>query len=159
MTLAIVPLTPLEPAQKQVFRLRALGFWALVAAAAAIGDYWFADALPMRGVMAVPVLLVVLWRVLWSPQRRWKSWGYAFTGSELHVAHGYWIETYTIVPVSRVQHIDVVQGPLERLFALHTLVLHTAGSDANLVALPGLDRVTADAIRDAIRERIGNRDA
>lgn len=159
MTLAIVPLTPLEPAQKQVFRLRALAFWAVATIAATVAEVWFADLLPQRGVVAGPVALVALWRVLWVPHRRWQRWGYAFTGAELHVAHGYWIETYTIVPIVRVQHIDVVQGPLERLFSVCTLVLHTAGSDANMVALPGLNRETADEIRDAIRERIGSREA
>lgn len=159
MTLAILPLTPIEPAQKHVFRLRALGFWAAVSAAAIAGEYWFAELIPWHGMVAGPIGLVALWRVLWVPHRRWQRWGYAFTGSELHVVHGYWVETYTIVPIQRVQHLDVVQGPLERLFSLCTLVLHTAGSDANMVELPGLKRETADALRDAIRERIGSGDA
>ncbi|MEW6073419.1 MAG: PH domain-containing protein [Planctomycetota bacterium] len=49
---------------------------------------------------------------------------------------------------SRVQHTDVVQGPLLRRFDLATLVIHTAGTENASIELPGLAYETALAMRD-----------
>ena len=53
-----------------------------------------------------------------------------------------------IVPKSRVQHTDVSQGPLQRRYALGTLVVYTAGTDHAKVGLPGLSHARAMRIRD-----------
>lgn len=52
------------------------------------------------------------------------------------------------VPKSRVQHTDVSQGPLQRKYALGTLVVYTAGTDHAKVELPGLSHSRAMRIRD-----------
>ncbi|HEU4893439.1 MAG TPA: PH domain-containing protein [Vicinamibacterales bacterium] len=58
-----------------------------------------------------------------------------------------WRRTIT-VPKSRVQHTDVSQGPLQRTYALGTLVVYTAGTDHAKVELPGLSYARAVRIRD-----------
>jgi uncharacterized protein len=52
------------------------------------------------------------------------------------------------VPKSRVQHTDVSQGPLQRRYALGTLIVYTAGTDHAKVELPGLSHARAMRIRD-----------
>jgi hypothetical protein len=59
----------------------------------------------------------------------------------------FWRRTI-IVPKSRVQHTDVSQGPLQRRYALGTLVVYTAGTDHAKVELPGLSYARAMRIRD-----------
>ena len=49
---------------------------------------------------------------------------------------------------SRVQHIDLQRGPVERRFGLSTLVIHTAGTRHNAVSTSGLDADDAEALRD-----------
>jgi uncharacterized protein len=73
---------------------------------------------------------------------------------ELHIAQGVWTRIETVVPLARVQHIDVSQGPIERGFGVCRLVLHTAGTMNSRVVLPGLARATAERMRDEIRARI-----
>lgn len=157
MTLAIIPLLPLEPAYVKVLRLRA-GIRAALLMVLAIGAETLAWLLeqPLYGIVVGPALLLALWMLVLAPPRRWKHMGYAYTGRELHVAAGYIFRSHTIVPVSRVQHIDIVQGPIERHFELATLVLNTAGTDASAVLLPGIQRDTAEQIRDSIRAQIGS---
>lgn len=155
MTLAIVPLLPLAPRQRVVMRIRAIRT-ALILLAAAGAAEWYVPDLPAHGLFLTPAALLALWIAGFAPGRRWRRWGYAFTGTELHVAHGLWTQVHTIVPVLRVQHIDVQQGVLERLFGVATLVLHTAGTNASVVVLPGITRADAEDIRDAIRTRIGS---
>ncbi|MCH4892538.1 PH domain-containing protein [Sphingomonas sp. SFZ2018-12] len=155
--LAPIALQPLEPGQLGVMRVDA-ALKSIVAIAGAIGiEVALADRLPVSGLVAVPVLVLAIWSILFSTRRRWSRWGYAFTGGELHVASGWLFRSHTIVPVSRVQHIDVSQGPVERHYAVASLSLYTAGSESNVVHLPGIARDTADAIRDTIREAIAAR--
>jgi membrane protein YdbS with pleckstrin-like domain len=157
MTLAIVPLTALEAGYVHVLRVRA-GIRSALLLAVAVGAETAAwlHGNPLYGLIAAPAALLASWMVLIAPPRRWKHMGYAYTGRELHVAAGYLFRSLTIVPVSRVQHIDIVQGPIERHFGLATLILNTAGSDASAVLLPGIARTTAEDIRDSIRVQIGS---
>ena len=60
----------------------------------------------------------------------------------------------TRIPLSRVQHLDLRRGPLERRAGLATLIVHTAGTHNSVVTLPGLSPERAVAIRDAIRAEI-----
>lgn len=156
MNLTIVPLQPLERGQLNVLRARGAVMALGLIVPAIIAEVALAGSLPVRGALASAALLVGIWLAVLSPPRRWRHWGYAFTGRELHVAHGWWTQMHTIVPVARVQHIDVAQGPLERSFGVARLMLHTAGTDQTVVTLPGVTRATAEEIRDTIRERIGS---
>ena len=158
MSLSPVPLTPIERGYLHVMRIRRARFPGLLLIAALVAD--FADLITLpdwlpQGSFIVVAVLYALWRVGISPAREWRRWGYHYSGRELHVGQGWLVRYHTIVPVSRVQHIDVAQSMVERWFDVATLVLHTAGSEASAVALPGILVETAEEIRDDIRARIG----
>ncbi|RYY23762.1 MAG: hypothetical protein EOP62_19060 [Sphingomonadales bacterium] len=162
MTLAIVPLLPLDRGYLHAMQVRALLTGVALVLAAFLVEWllaegllvaWVIGDLPARGLVVGPAALIAIWMAGFAPGRRWRRWGYAFTGTEVHVAQGWLVELHTIVPVSRVQHIDVGQGPLERAFGLCHIELYTA---ASLLRLPGISRETAEEIRDAIRLRIGS---
>jgi membrane protein YdbS with pleckstrin-like domain len=156
MSLTIVPLHPIERGQLNVMRAQGAVMALGLIVPAIIAEVALADRLPMHGAIAGAAFLIGIWLTVIAPPRRWRHWGYAFTGRELHVAHGWWTRMHTIVPVIRVQHIDVAQGPFERTFGVARLMLHTAGTDQTVVTLPGITRAKAEEIRDAIRERIGS---
>lgn len=105
-------------------------------------------------ILPIAVLLFAIYFVLIAPSRRHRALTYALDHEELHIARGLWTKVETLVPLVRVQHIDVSQGPLERTFGISRLVLHTAGTLNSLVTLPGLSRESAEAMRDEIRARI-----
>ncbi|MDQ3040254.1 MAG: PH domain-containing protein, partial [Pseudomonadota bacterium] len=60
----------------------------------------------------------------------------------------------TRVPASRVQHVDLRHGPLERRFNLATLVLHTAAAQLNGITVRGLDQADAQHLRDALARQL-----
>lgn len=155
MLLPDIPLQPLERGQLHVMRLAGAITTAIVTAGAALTSWGVSHALEWLPLWAAPlaVLLLGLWSIALAP-KRWARWGWAWTGKELHVASGWLTRVHTIVPASRVQHIDVTQGPVERMFGVATLVLHTAGTANSEVDLPGISRDTAESIRDAIREHL-----
>ncbi len=63
-------------------------------------------------------------------------------------------QTDTRVPISRVQHLDLKRGPLERASQLATLVIHTAGTRMAAVSVSGLDDGDAEALRDRLARQL-----
>jgi uncharacterized protein len=147
--------TSLEPGQLTLMRVRAAIAAVLLLLAVAVADHVVhREAGLPRGVVALPALLPLLYLAFVSPGRRYRAWGYRMDADELQLRHGVWTQVHTVVPLERVQHIDISQGPLERGFAVCRLVVHTAGTMHSRVVLPGLARATAERMRDEIRARI-----
>ena len=148
-------MTPLERGQLRLMQVHSVAAALVVLAAAALAEYILHEEVGLpRGVILLPLLVPILYLVLLSPGRRYRAWGYAIDAEEMQVRHGVWVQTQTLVPLDRVQHIDISQGPLERSFGVCRLIVHTAGTLHSQVVLPGLARPTAERIRDDIRARI-----
>lgn len=148
-------LTPLHPPQKSLIRIRmiirslvllALGLVAEIALSVQLGT--------SPGLVLVPVALLALLQVVVLPGRIYRRWGYDMGDEQLRVLRGFLWRTDTIVPFNRIQHIDVAQGPLQRLFGLSTLIVHTAGTHNSIVALPGLATADAEDMRETIKSHI-----
>jgi membrane protein YdbS with pleckstrin-like domain len=155
MTDSAITWTPLESGQLKAMRISAAVTAAILLVLAVGLDVGLAlEANTPFGLIAAPVAALLLYYVLVTPGRRFKRWGYAKTEDELHVAHGVLVHTETSVAFHRVQHIDVAQGPIERMCGVWELVLNTAGTLNSRIRLPGLSRATAEALRDEIRLRI-----
>jgi uncharacterized protein len=148
-------MTGLERGQLSLMRVYALIAAILILLAAGLGEYILHQEVGLpRGALTLPVLLPIAYLVLLSPPRRYRAWGYAMDAAELQVRYGVWTQVHTVVPLDRIQHIDISQGPLERLFGVCRLVVHTAGTLHSQVVLPGLARATAERMRDEIRALI-----
>ncbi len=157
MAFETVPLQPLERGYLKVLRIRSAIGWLVIAAIAAVADSFLQFRSGITpGVVAGPVIVLGILSIVFLVPGRWRRWGYAFTDRELHVAYGWLTRVHTVVPVARVQHIDVSQGPIERSAGVATLSLHTAGTENSLVVLPGISRQRAEEMRDAIRARISD---
>ena len=148
-------MTPLETGQIWVLRIHAAAIALVLLAAAGIGETFLRDRFGSPyGVLVLPLLLPLAWLVLLAPRRRWRAWAYARSERDLQLRHGVWTRVHTLVPLDRVQHIDISQGPIERGCGVCRLVLHTAGTLHSRVVLPGLSRATAETMRDEIRAQI-----
>ena len=136
-------------------RVRALAASLLLLAAGVVAEIVLHDETELpRGLVLLPALLVSAYLVLLAPGRRFRAWGYEMDAQELHVGHGVWTQVRTVVPLGRIEHLDISQGPLERGFSVCRLILHTAGTQHSQVTVPGLSRETAERMRDEIRARI-----
>ena len=148
-------MSPLSPSQNKVLRARGIVLAAALVAAAVLaeGILAVAEAAPM-GIIVATAALIGLLLIFVLPERRYRAWSYGVTADELHVQNGIWLRTLTIVPFGRVQHIDVSQGPFERRYGVGALTLHTAGTRASAVVLPGLALEDAERLRDEIRAQV-----
>jgi hypothetical protein len=146
---------PLRPEYLKVIRIRALILAAAATVIAGLLDLGPIRELPVaQGVAPGLVALLGLALALVMPRRRYRAWGYRLDEDELFIRAGLMVRYRTVVPFSRVQHIDVSQGPIERRYRLGRLTLHTAGTRTAAVWVPGLDYAEAERIRDLIRGRI-----
>jgi len=103
-----------------------------------------AVALPLA--LAVLVLLPALGA--WAGARRYAWTRWRLDGDGYALRRGRLWRRETFVPRSRVQHLDIRHGPIERRFGLSTLVIHTAGTRDNAVVTSGLDAGEAERLRD-----------
>ncbi|MFY9345674.1 MAG: PH domain-containing protein [Planctomycetota bacterium] len=93
---------------------------------------------------------------LLTPPLAYARWRYGFLGDLLLMRYGILFVEERAVPVRRMQHVDLVRGPLERLFGLATLVVFTAGNEGSAFRVPGLAVATAKELRDRIVEARGD---
>lgn len=148
-------MTPLDKGQLWVMRVQGAVAAVLLLLAGGIAEAVLRDRFGIsRGTVTLPLLLPVVYLTLLAPGRRFRAWGYAIDADELQVRHGVWTEVHTIVPLDRIQHLDLSQGPVERAFGVCRLILHTAGTLHSQITVPGLTRPAAEKMRDDIRLRI-----
>lgn len=95
-------------------------------------------------------LLLRLWLLTWLPRRSYQAWGYRMDDKVLETRHGIWFKVITLLPLSRLQHVDLERGPLERSFGLASLLLHTAGTQNASISIPGLNADKAARLRDQL---------
>ncbi len=96
--------------------------------------------------------LAALWMLsismtLWVARKRYRHTYWKLDADGFSVRRGRLWQWETRVPTSRVQHLDIKRGPLERAHRLASLVLHTAGTRLNAVSVSGLDDVDAEGLR------------
>ncbi|HEY6662741.1 MAG TPA: PH domain-containing protein [Sphingomicrobium sp.] len=143
-----------EPGYKNVLRFRLGLTWLFVAAVAMILDYSLLEQLGFGRILPVVVVIAAAAIVAIAPQRIYRRLRYRLTGQVLQVLRGWLFHTDTVVPLVRVQHLDVTRGPFDKMFGTASLVIHTAGTHNSIVALPGLSPDRAAEMRDVIREHV-----
>jgi uncharacterized protein len=148
-------LLPVEPSYVHVLRIG----WAIPLVLLLIGALVldFAVLIPETGfggiVTAVAATLLLLALFVTAPRQHARM-AYAMGSDYLRGVKGFLFYRDTVVPFVRVQHIDVGQGPFERMFGLVRVEVHTAGTHNSIVTLPGLKRADAEAMRETIRQYI-----
>jgi uncharacterized protein len=98
----------------------------------------------------VPVLVGAWW--WWLAGRQVRAVGYAERDDDLLVRRGIMWRQIVVVPYGRLQYVDVQAGPIDRLFGIARVQLHTA-SAATDAMIPGLPPVEAAHVRDRLAAR------
>lgn len=106
------------------------------------------------GVGTLLVLLGGLTITIVIPRLRYRFWRYELRPEELYLERGIFNRVRTIVPLRRIQHLDVSQNILEREFDLAKLIVHTAGTRSSDVYLPGLRMEIAEQLHDEVKHFI-----
>ncbi len=102
--------------------------------------------------LAAWLLLFALagWLTYWRPPRLYRAWSYRIDGKVLETRSGLLIRLVRLLPLNRLQHVDLSRGPFERMLGLASLVLYTAGTSIASITIPGLEAGEAVRLRDTL---------
>lgn len=107
----------------------------------------------------VPALLAIaLVLGLWIGSKQYRHTSWKLDADGLAIRRGRLWQRETRVPATRVQHLDLKRGPLQRQRRLATLVVHTAGTRHSAVTVPHLDEGDAERLRDRLGRQIDHDD-
>lgn len=140
-----VKFTPLEKDYLWL-RLSRLGliFFLLLSAAILYGiftskfDWWL-----------FPVIVSVIFILLTSIEIvGFRIKGFAIREHDISYRSGLIFYSLTSVPFNRIQHTEVSQNPIERLFDLAQVRVYTAGGSSSDISIPGLTQKDAHRLKD-----------
>ena len=141
---------PLPPRARSLFLLSGGIVWTLLAIAATVAIAIVQPPrVPVVGA-AIAILLVLPGFGLWLALKKYRYTHWRLDDEGFALRRGRFWRVETRVPASRVQHLDLVRGPLERGFDLATLVIHTAGTRHSAVSITGMDTQQAEHLRDTL---------
>jgi membrane protein YdbS with pleckstrin-like domain len=141
----------LAPAARALWTIEAL-LWGgpITVAAFAIGsaldDGTLGTVLPWLVLVAALIAIAVV------PTLRWRRWRWRLDDDELDLRHGALTEIRTIVPVARIQHVDVRRSFTAQIVGVAAVVVHTAAGTNEIPALPdGEAALVRDRLAGLIR--------
>lgn len=122
-------------------------------------------------VLAVLTLFNQWWKqwYFWPIWGGWLAWlltsvfftvknyaiaGYAIRQKDIAYRRGVLFRTITTIPFNRIQHCEITEGPVEKMFELATLKVFTAGGSSSDMAISGLHNTEARQIKQMITRKI-----
>ena len=100
--------------------------------------------------ITLPVAALCLLLGISFGRNLWHCSRWRLDESGFRLRKGRWWQQEIFVPRSRVQHLDIHNGPMERSRGLATLVIHTAGTESHALKQLGFSLQTATDLRDAL---------
>ena len=103
---------------------------------------------------AVPILVVVnaVVTIGFRPRLRYRVHRWEVTDDAVYTLTGWLSRTWTLVPISRIQTVDVTRGVMQQLFGLASVAVLTASSEGT-VRVPHLEADVAQRVADDLARR------
>ena len=150
-------LKPLHPSARKAWMIKLMLLSAMIIAGALIYDligiFSVDRSLPLGLVTGSSIVVTVTFSIVF-PRLWYRFWRYALRDEVLFLERGIINRVRTVVPLRRIQHLDVSQDIIEREFDLGKLIVHTAGTRSSDVVLPGLAFEEAERLRDELKDFI-----
>lgn len=101
----------------------------------------------VAGVLVVQQVL----QIFLYPPIEYIQWQYLIAPDRIEIKKGIFYKTHTVIPISRIQHVAVTQGVLQRPFRLSTVQIHTAG---DVMEIQELNTAVAEEICSRLQKRV-----
>lgn len=112
--------------------------------------WWWLSLIILTAAMAAWLLFSS-----WVIRKRFERESYALRTHDIIHQHGYWWHSQTTVPFTRVQHVEIAQGPVEKRFGVSTLRVFTAGGSSSDLSISGIEPEEANRIKSFIVQKAG----
>jgi membrane protein YdbS with pleckstrin-like domain len=107
--------------------------------------------LPKGLVNALPFIILAIavlgFLFTWLNYAQDQVKSYALRELDLHYVSGLFFRKIVSQPITRIQHIELKRGPIERKAGLATLQVFSAGGEMHTFQIPGLPIDTAQQLR------------
>lgn len=94
-------------------------------------------------------LFVLSWLLIGFSRRK-----YTLRDKDVTYKSGVLIKTITTVPFSRIQHVEINEAPISRVFKLAALNVFTAGDSSDDLVIKGIKKEEALRIKEFITQQI-----
>lgn len=138
----------------RIGRLLRLPIWLIVCGAVFAGGFFIPAAGTIMKAMAIVLAVYKITGLIIYPNIEYKQWGYKITEDRVDIRHGIFFVKHTIIPVVRIQHITVSQGPVNRKLGLYEVEMALASDNFEI---PCLSKEVADEIADNLKSKLYNR--
>ncbi|MFD2210628.1 PH domain-containing protein [Virgibacillus halophilus] len=98
-------------------------------------------------VLLALVVLNSVWEIGFQPIYLQKSWRFSISEEFVRIHKGIWVKKETVIPMTKVQFVELKQGPLFRRHDLNTISIQTIRSAH---AIPAIKSWDAGQLRDEI---------
>ena len=99
--------------------------------------------------IAMLLMFVISWLYIGFSRRK-----YILRDKDVTYKSGVLIKSITTVPFTRIQHVEINEGPISRLFKLASLNVFTAGDSSNDLVIKGIKKEEALQIKEFINQQI-----
>lgn len=93
--------------------------------------------------------LIFMYFLVSFPRRK-----FALRDKDISYKTGVFIKTLTTVPFSRIQHVEIDEKPVSRIFGLAAISVYTAGDSSDDLVVKGIKKVEALQIKEFITNKI-----
>lgn len=125
-----------------ILLLALIGFWVFSGM-----KWWSLPAFPVWGIQAA--------FFYWMMHKRFYREAYAIREKDLIHVKGYLQRSQLTVPYSRVQHVEIKQGPIARSLGLGSISVYTAGSSGGSLGISDIEFTEAERIKQFIGQKAG----
>ena len=100
------------------------------------------------GVLCVFIIVLLILIVGFSKRK------YALREKDISYKSGIFFKKITTVPFSRIQHVEVDEDPVSRMFKLASISVFTAGDSSDDLEIKGIEKIEALQIKEFISQKI-----
>ncbi len=133
-----------------------IAFFFLLTSGILIAILFLAEDIPTRitGILAGSAILVItvfsaVVSVLGFPRK-----GYLVRDKDISFQRGLITYRLTTISFNRIQHVEVNQGILAKIFRLSSVKIYTAGGSSSDLSIPGLPAVEAQRLKAFLSNKI-----
>jgi len=88
------------------------------------------------------------------PSIEYRQWGYIISEDRVEIRHGIFFVKTTVIPIVRVQHITISQGPINRKLGISVVNIHTASGQ---FGIEGISKEDASSIAEGLKSKLYSR--
>lgn len=102
-------------------------------------------------LIIIIIIILLTLNALIYPFLEFNQWKYCITEDKIEIVHGLFFIKTTIIPIIKIQHVSMNQGPINRLFKLTKVTINTAGG---IHVIDGLTVQEAQNITDYLNSKV-----